>query len=153
MKVAKFAREPLFHFLALGALLFVLHTVVSNSRVPEKDNRIVISDTKVEWLQSMWSKKWRRMPTEQELKNLVENYVREEILYREALMDGRKVGNNGKVKPVGNTVNLKTATYTNEIGDTELATVWIDPDFDPNVSAFYYVRVLQIPTPRHSLFE
>ncbi len=55
MKVAKFAREPLIHFLAIGALLFVLHTVVSNSRVPEKDNRIVISDTKVEWLQSMWS--------------------------------------------------------------------------------------------------
>ena len=88
MKAGKFAREPLIHFLALGALLFVLHTVVNNSRAPEKDNRIVISDTKVEWLQSMWSKKWRRMPTEQELKNLVESYVREEILYREALTMG-----------------------------------------------------------------
>ncbi len=88
MKVSKFAREPLIHFLALGALLFVLHTFVNNSRAPEKDNRIVISDTKVEWLQSMWSKKWQRTPTEQELKGLIENYVREEILYREALTIG-----------------------------------------------------------------
>ena len=77
----------------------------------------------------------------------------QEKIYNAALSDGRKVGNDGKVKPVGNTVNLKTATYTNEIGDTELATVWKDPDFDPNVNAFYYVRVLQIPTPRHSLFD
>jgi hypothetical protein len=59
----------------------------------------------------------------------------------------------GKVKPVGNTVNLKTATYTNTIGDAELATVWRDPSFDPGVRAFYYVRVLQIPTPRHSLYD
>jgi hypothetical protein len=77
----------------------------------------------------------------------------QEKVYNVALSDGRKVGEDGKVKPVGNTVNLKTATYTNTIGDAELATVWRDPSFDPEVRAFYYVRALQIPTPRHSLYD
>jgi hypothetical protein len=77
----------------------------------------------------------------------------QEKVYNVALSDGRKVGEDGKVKPVGNTVNLKTAMYTNTIGDAELATVWRDPSFDPGVRAFYYVRVLQIPTPRHSLYD
>ena len=54
---------------------------------------------------------------------------------------------------MGNTVDLKTARWSNSIGDPQLATVWTDPEFDPNVSAFYYVRVLQIPTPRHSLYD
>jgi hypothetical protein len=77
----------------------------------------------------------------------------QEKIYNVAMSDGRKVGRYGKVKPVGNTVDIKTANYTNSIGDTELATVWTDPDFDPKASAFYYVRVLQIPTPRHSLYD
>jgi hypothetical protein len=76
-----------------------------------------------------------------------------EKIYDVALSDGRKVGTDGKVKPVGNTVDLKTATWTDTIGDAQLATVWTDPDFDPALSAFYYVRVLQIPTPRHSLYD
>jgi hypothetical protein len=76
-----------------------------------------------------------------------------ERVYDVALSDGRTAGADGSVKPVGNTVNLKTATYTNTIGDTELSTVWSDPDFDPAARAFYYARVLQIPTPRHSLFD
>jgi hypothetical protein len=54
---------------------------------------------------------------------------------------------------VGNTVDLATGTYTNDVGAPELATVWQDPEFDASQSAFYYVRVLQIPTPRHSLFD
>ncbi len=56
----------------------------------------------------------------------------------------------GKVPPVGDTVNAATAEYTNSIGAAELATVWTDPDFDPSERAFYYVRVLEIPTPRWS---
>ena len=56
----------------------------------------------------------------------------------------------GKVPPVGDTVDAAKAEYTNSIGAAELATVWADPDFDPSERAFYYVRVLEIPTPRWS---
>jgi hypothetical protein len=77
----------------------------------------------------------------------------QEKIYNVAMSDGRTVGSDGKVKPVGNTVDIKTATYTNSIGDTGLVTVWTDPDFDSLQRAFYYARVLQIPTPRHTLYD
>ena len=77
----------------------------------------------------------------------------QEKVFNVALADGRTVGADGKVTPVGNTVDLKTGKYTNSIGDAQLATVWTDPEFDPGLRAFYYVRVLQIPTPRHTLFD
>jgi hypothetical protein len=59
----------------------------------------------------------------------------------------------GKLPPVGDTVNAATAEYTNSIGAAELATVWTDPDFDPSERGFYYVRVLEIPTPRWSTID
>jgi hypothetical protein len=59
----------------------------------------------------------------------------------------------GKVPAVGNTVDLKTATYTNTIGTGSLATLWTDPDFNPEQQAFYYARVIEIPTPRWSTFD
>ena len=59
----------------------------------------------------------------------------------------------GKLPPVGNTVDVKNATYTNTIGDNELAAVWTDPDFDPSHHAVYYVRVLEIPTPRWTVYD
>ncbi|MAZ87379.1 MAG: hypothetical protein CL693_07030 [Cellvibrionaceae bacterium] len=74
-----------------------------------------------------------------------------EKVYNVAASEGRKINNN-QLAPVGNTVDLETATYTNSIGSAQLATVWKDPDFDPSVRAFYYIRVLQIPTPRHTLY-
>jgi len=74
-----------------------------------------------------------------------------EKVFNVAVSDGRSIKNN-KVAAVGNTVDVKTAQYTNSIGDAQLATVWTDPEFDANVRAFYYVRVLQIPTPRHTLY-
>ena len=60
---------------------------------------------------------------------------------------------NGKLTPVGNTVDVATATWTNTIGDPELVTVWTDPEFDPSVRAVYYARVLEIPTPRWTAYD
>jgi hypothetical protein len=65
----------------------------------------------------------------------------------------RKVDAYGKVAPVGNTVDIKHATYTNNIGDSQLSAVWTDPDFDPTHHAVYYVRVLEIPTPRWTTYD
>jgi hypothetical protein len=65
----------------------------------------------------------------------------------------RKPGRDGKLPAVGNTVDLKTAKYTNTIGAAELATAWTDPSFDPKQRAFYYARVLEIPTPRWSTYD
>jgi hypothetical protein len=59
----------------------------------------------------------------------------------------------GKLPPVGNTVNIPEATWTNTIGDVQLSTVWRDPNFDPDERAFYYVRVLEIPTPRWTAYD
>jgi hypothetical protein len=77
----------------------------------------------------------------------------QETVYNIAWSDGRELQDDGSVNPVGNTVDLVTGTYTNEIGDAQLSTVWEDPDFNPGVRAFYYLRVLQIPTPRHTLYN
>ena len=76
-----------------------------------------------------------------------------EKVYNVALSDGRKVNHKGRVKPVGNTVDVSDASYTNSIGDPELAVVWQDPDFNKNELAFYYVRVLEIPTPRWTAYD
>jgi hypothetical protein len=59
----------------------------------------------------------------------------------------------GKLSPVGNTVDLGSATYSNSIGATALSTVWTDPDFDPTLRSFYYARVIEIPTPRWSTYD
>lgn len=74
-------------------------------------------------------------------------------IYDVAWSGKRRPGPDGKVPAVGNTVDIFTATWTNTIGATQLATVWRDPDFKPGESAFYYVRVMEVPTPRHSLYD
>jgi len=76
-----------------------------------------------------------------------------ERVYDVAWSRGREPGPDGRLPVVGNTVDLETGAWTNAIGSPELGTVWEDPDFDPNEPAFYYVRVLAIPTPRHSLLD
>jgi hypothetical protein len=65
----------------------------------------------------------------------------------------RKPGAEGKLPSVGSTVDVANATWTNTIGATELITVWSDPDFDAAERAFYYVRVIEIPTPRWTAYD
>lgn len=78
---------------------------------------------------------------------------RHEKVYDVAWSGDRSPGSNGKLPPVGNTVDAATATWTNSIGASELITVWEDPDFDPAYPAVYYARVLEIPTPRWTAYE
>lgn len=68
-------------------------------------------------------------------------------------MDGKRKAAGGKVPAVGDTVNVATASYQNTIGAPTLATVWSDPEFDPRQRAFYYVRVLEIPTPSWPAYD
>ena len=67
--------------------------------------------------------------------------------------DRRQPRAGGKLPAVGNTVDVDNATWTNTIGDPELITVWKDPDFDPTQRAFYYARVIEIPTPRWTAYD
>jgi hypothetical protein len=74
-------------------------------------------------------------------------------VYDVAWSGNRKPGKDGKLPPVGNTVNVKEASYTNAIGSPYLTAHWKDPSFDPKQRAFYYVRVLEIPTPRWTAYD
>jgi hypothetical protein len=78
--------------------------------------------------------------------------VHHEKIYNVAWSGTRKLGADGTLPAVGNTVNLKTARYGNSIGSAELLASWTDPDFDPARYALYYVRVLEIPTPRWTTY-
>lgn len=77
----------------------------------------------------------------------------QERVYDVVWSDGRVISADGKVPAVGNTVDITTGQYENSIGAPELSAVWSDPDFDASQNAFYYARVLEIPTPRHSLLD
>jgi hypothetical protein len=76
-----------------------------------------------------------------------------EQVYDVAWSGDRKPGKDGKLPPVGNTVNVAEASYTNAIGVPYLTAHWKDPGFDPKQRAFYYVRVLEIPTPRWTTYD
>ena len=77
----------------------------------------------------------------------------QEKVYDVAWSQGREMDAEGNVPAVGNTVDIENANWTNTIGASELASVWTDPDFDPGQSAFYYARVLEIPTPRWVVYD
>jgi hypothetical protein len=78
----------------------------------------------------------------------------QERIYDVAVSDGRTIGSDGRCKTsVGNTVDVANASWTNTIGDPELITAWKDPDFDPASRAFYYARVIEIPTPRWTAYD
>jgi hypothetical protein len=78
----------------------------------------------------------------------------QERIYDVAVSDNRKIDKEGRCKtPVGNTVDLESASWYNTIGASELMAVWSDPDFDPKEKAFYYARVIEIPTPRWVVYD
>ena len=76
-----------------------------------------------------------------------------EQVYDVAWSGGRNPGQDGKLPPVGSTVNVADASYTNAIGEPFMQVFWTDQGFDPNLRAFYYVRVIEIPTPRWTTFD
>jgi hypothetical protein len=76
-----------------------------------------------------------------------------EKVYDVAWSGNREKDAAGKIPPVGNTVDIENANWLNTIGASELATVWTDPDFDPAQDAFYYARILEIPTPRWVVYD
>ena len=77
----------------------------------------------------------------------------QEKVYDVAWSDNRVPGADGKLPAVGNTVDVANANWTNTIGASELGTVWTDPDFDPALKAFYYARIIEIPTPRWTAYD
>ncbi len=81
------------------------------------------------------------------------NGVEHEQVYNVAWSGDRQLDSDGRLPAVANTVDLQSGRYTNSVGQAEFAVKWMDPDFDPQHSAFYYARVLQIPTPRNALFD
>ncbi len=84
----KWHKEPLLHFLIIGALIFVLFSIVNKEEDIVSGNKIVVSTAEIERLSNNWSKKWNRPPTETELRGLVDSYIKEEVYYREALALG-----------------------------------------------------------------
>ena len=84
----KLLREPLVHFMFIGAFIYLLYGVFAES-VPEADDKtIVVTAGEVEWMQSTWQKRWNRPPTAKEFDGLIQQYIREMVLYREALTMG-----------------------------------------------------------------
>jgi hypothetical protein len=77
-----------------------------------------------------------------------------ERVYDIAVSDDRTIGSDGRAREsVGSTVDIANATYTNTIGDAVMMASWVDPQFNPNEKAFYYVRVIEIPTPRWTAYD
>jgi peptidyl-prolyl cis-trans isomerase C len=84
----KLLREPLVHFMFIGAIIYALYGAFAESVVEETDKTIVVTAGEIEWMQSSWQKRWNRPPTAQEFDGLIQQYIKETVLYREALTMG-----------------------------------------------------------------
>lgn len=84
----KFLREPLVQFFFIGAAIYLLYGVFAEPRPDEANNTITVSAAEIEWMQTAWQKRWNRLPTHNELDGLIQQYIRETVLYREALTMG-----------------------------------------------------------------
>jgi len=84
----KWLREPLLHFLLIGAAIYLLYGAFAETAPEETDKTIVVSAAEVEWMQTSWQKRWNRLPTPDELNGVIQQYIRETVLYREALTMG-----------------------------------------------------------------
>ncbi len=87
-RLTNMLREPWVHFLVLGVALFALSAVLSDRGTDGSDQRIDMTAAEIEWLARNWEARWQRPPTETELRGLVDDFVRQEVLYREALKMG-----------------------------------------------------------------
>jgi peptidyl-prolyl cis-trans isomerase C len=84
----KWLREPLLHFLLIGAAIYVLYGAVAEPVPEETDKTIFVSAGEVSWMRTSWQKRWNRPPTPEEFDGLIQQYIRETVLYREALTMG-----------------------------------------------------------------
>ena len=84
----KLLREPLLHFIVIGAAIYLLYGVFAEPAPEETDRTIVVSAGEIEWMQTSWQKRWNRPPTDKEMDGLIQQYIRETVLYREALTMG-----------------------------------------------------------------
>lgn len=87
--MTRILKEPLLHFLCIGALIFVLYALVASKDIePDAGNEIVLADEDLERLSQDWRRKWNRLPSSEELESLVDAWIRDEVYYREALAMG-----------------------------------------------------------------
>ena len=84
----KLLREPLLHFLFIGAAIYLLYGAFAEPLPEADDKTIVVTAGEIEWMQTSWQKRWNRPPTDKELDGLIQQYIRETVLYREALTMG-----------------------------------------------------------------
>ncbi len=84
----KFLREPLLHFLFIGAVIYLVYGLFTEPVAEETGNTIIMSAGEIEWLETAWQKRWNRPPTVEERDGLIQQYIRETVLYREALAMG-----------------------------------------------------------------
>ena len=84
----KLLREPLVHFMSIGAVIYLLYGVFAEPVLEDDDKTIVVSAGEIEWMQTAWQKRWNRPPTAAEFDGLIQQYIKETVLYREALTMG-----------------------------------------------------------------